>query len=53
MPLQLMVQAVSPPQWMEHAVAPEHSAVQPPFGQSMLHVLSPWQVIVDPVSRVT
>jgi hypothetical protein len=53
MPLQSMEQAVVPPHRMLHVAAPAHSAVHPPFGQSTMQLLSPWHVMVDPVSSVT
>lgn len=44
---------VVPPHWTEHPALPAHSAVHPPFGQMIVHLLLPWQVSVEPVSRVT
>jgi len=52
-PLQSIVQAVVPPQVTVQPEAPAHWAVQPPFGQSIVQLLSPVQSTVVPVSTVT
>jgi len=52
-PLHLTVHAAAAPQTMVHPELPLQSAVQPPFGQLMVHVLFPVQPTVDPVSTVT
>jgi len=51
-PLQLILHAVLPPQVTVQAAAPAHSAVHPPLGQAMSHMLSPRHVSVEPWSRV-
>jgi hypothetical protein len=52
-PLQLMTHAVVPPHTTVHPLDPAHSALQPPLGQSMVQVLSPSHVTVEPVSRLS
>ena len=42
-----------PPHSTVQSVLPEHSALQPPFGQRMTHVLLPPQATVEPVSTST
>jgi hypothetical protein len=53
LPPQLIWQATVPPHCTVQVAAPAHSAVHPPLGQAMMQLLSPWHVIVDPVSSVT
>jgi hypothetical protein len=45
--------AVDPPHVMLHCAVPSQTAVQPPAGQSMLHVVSPVHVSVEPVPSAT
>jgi hypothetical protein len=52
-PLQVILQAAAPPHTTVQLAAPPHSALQPPLGQLTVHLLSPLQVIVEPVSMVT
>jgi hypothetical protein len=52
-PLHLIVQAASSPQVTVQLAAPVQSAVHPPLGQSIAHVLFPVHVTVDPVSTPT
>jgi hypothetical protein len=52
-PLHSIWQATVPPQLIVQLAEPAHSAEQPPWGQSMLQVLSPSHLILDPVSRVS
>jgi hypothetical protein len=42
-----------PPHSTLQAELPPHSAVQPPFGQRIVHALLPWQSTVEPVSSVS
>jgi hypothetical protein len=51
--LQAIVHAAVPPQLTLHVVDPSHAIVHPPFGQSTTHELLPWQLMVEPVSRLT
>jgi hypothetical protein len=53
MPLHSIWQAAVPPQATLHPAEPPHSAVHPPLGQSIMQVLSPAQVMVEPGSSVT
>ena len=53
MPLQSMEQAAVPPHRIVQVAAPAHSATHSPFGQSTVQLLSPLQVMVDPVSSIT
>jgi hypothetical protein len=48
-----MVHGAVPPHWTTQADEPAHSAVHPPFGQSMVQELDPVHEIFDPVSRVS
>ena len=48
-----MWHAIVPPQATVHDELPVQSAVHPPFGQSIAHLLLPWQVTVEPVSTAT
>jgi hypothetical protein len=52
-PLQSIWQATVPPQTTLQLAEPPHSALQPPWGQSIVQVLSPVQEIVEPGSSVT
>lgn len=52
-PLQLIVQAAAAPHSIVHSLAPEHVAVQPPFGHLIAQVLVPSQLTVVPVSTVS
>jgi hypothetical protein len=52
-PLHVIVHAAVPPQTTVQPVLPWQSAVQPPFGQLMLHELLPVHDTVEPVSTVT
>jgi hypothetical protein len=52
-PLHLTAHAVSSPQVTMQLEDPVQSAVQPPFGQSIEHVLFPPHPTVDPVSTLT
>jgi hypothetical protein len=49
----LTVHAAAGPHTTVHPALPWQSAVQPPFGQLIVHVLLPVQPTVDPVSTVT
>jgi hypothetical protein len=52
-PLHLTVHAASSPQVTMQLEDPVQSAVHPPFGQSIEHVLFPPHATVDPVSTFT
>ena len=52
-PLHWIVQAASSPQVTVQLAAPVQSAVHPPLGQSIAHVLFPVHPTVDPVSTFT
>ncbi len=52
-PLHWIVHAAPLPHCTVQPVAPEQSAEQPPLGQSMVQVLDPVQLTVDPLPTVT
>jgi hypothetical protein len=52
-PLQLIVQGASSPQATVQLEAPVQSAVQPPLGHSIAHILFPVHAMVDPLSTFT
>ena len=52
-PLQVNLQAVVPPHSMEQPALPAHSAVHPPCGHLMVHLLLPVHWSVEPTPRLT
>jgi hypothetical protein len=51
--LHFTVQSAAAPHTIEHDELPAHSAVHPPLGQVIVHVLLPEHETVDPVSTDT
>jgi hypothetical protein len=51
--LQFTVQSAVSPHTTVQSAFPVQSALQPPFGQSIVHVLSPVQDTLEPVSTFT